>query len=54
MSNKEKFKEVFGFEPNMKCIGPKNICRTQVRCADCEYDEWWNKQYEEDKNHDKS
>ena len=51
MTNSEKFKEVFGFEPDVNiCIFHTISCPCKVKClsADCDYgQEWWLKDYQE-------
>ena len=50
MTNSEKFKEVFGFYPDVvSCVLPSNICKTQKdnACCNCLFDEWWSNQYKE-------
>ena len=57
MTNREKFKEVFGIKPsNNSCpISLSKICSEQLKkhfndsvqnlCIDCPMDDWWNKEY---------
>ena len=48
MTNGEKFKEVFGFEPceDAECILPKSVCDTQDGfCNNCPFYDFWNKEY---------
>ena len=53
MTNKEKFKEVFGFTPNpdAECLLPVWVCDSQNgRCLapggdDCPFADWWNDEY---------
>ena len=52
MSNIEKFKEVFGFEPNTNsCIIPENqaecVLCDNVECDKCKYENWWECEYKE-------
>ena len=49
MNNKEKFKEVFGFTPDiMDCVMPRMVCEEQQnRCSSCPFDDWWYKEYKE-------
>ena len=54
MTNREKFKEVFGFTPNddAECVAPKAICTIQDDvCAvgnnECAFYRWWDKEYKE-------
>ena len=46
MTNKEKFIEDFGFPPSnfRSCVYPF-ACPTS-NCVDCEYGDFWNKEYE--------
>ena len=45
MTNKEKFIEDFGFEPNSSsgCVYP--FACPSYSCVDCEYDNFWNEEY---------
>ena len=49
MTNKEKFKEVFGFSPNRMigsmCPAPDKVCRQQHNCPTCPFQFWWTKEY---------
>lgn len=49
MTNKEKFKEVFGFEPDTNiCIMNAKVCN-ETKCPEnCNYKAqfWWNEEYE--------
>ena len=50
MTNAEKFKEVFGFEPLFdSCIAPVKVCEhhsdSHFSCEDCTFDKWWSKEY---------
>lgn len=50
MTNREKFKEVFGFKPNddAECVAPSKICYIQDDiCNDCPFEDWWDKEYKE-------
>jgi hypothetical protein len=50
MTNREKFKEVFGFYPDMvSCVVPRKICKMQKGngCDNCPFDDWWSKEYKE-------
>ena len=54
MTNREKFKEIFGFTPNRdaECVAPSSICYIQEgTCADkdreCPFWMWWDKEYKE-------
>ena len=47
MTNKEKFKEVFGFTPRATndCC-PKELNCTNMTCKDCTFNRhWWDKEY---------
>ena len=47
MTNREKFKEVFGFTPD-SCPLPTNVCRNvSFRCKACVFRDWWDKEYRE-------
>ena len=48
MTNREKFKETFGFRPNpdAECVAPTSICDIQNDiCNDCPFENWWEKEY---------
>ena len=52
MTNREKFKETFGFKPNNTCaIAPFKICNQYEECLlddtenNCPFYDWWNKEY---------
>ena len=47
MTNKEKFKETFGFTPSdLECIAPTNICINQHNyCSDCVFYNFWDREY---------
>lgn len=46
MTNREKFKEVFGYLPNHDtCIIPDTIRCPTANCEECPYDNWWDDQY---------
>ena len=46
MTNKEKFKEVFGFTPRTDtCDLSPNICNHQKTCDDCPFKDFWDKEY---------
>ena len=54
MTNREKFKEVFGFEPreDAECVAPIEVCYINNDvCAskdkECPFWLWWNKEYKE-------
>ena len=47
MTNKEKFREIFGFNPrtdNCPDLNPK-VCQQQKSCDDCTFQDWWSKPY---------
>ena len=46
-TNKEKFEEIFGFEPNTNtCLIPKSKCNgNPAECNGCQYDDWWTSEY---------
>ena len=52
MTNAEKFKEVFGYNPDKRlCILPTKICEHEASkegthlCDGCVFDGWWDKEY---------
>ena len=52
MTNREKFKEVFGFTPtkDAECVAPRAICDIRLDiCAhgddECPFWNWWDKEY---------
>ena len=49
MTNSEKFKEVFGFVPdvNNNCLIPIKVCVKADRCKECVFSDWWSKEYKE-------
>lgn len=54
MTNREKFKEVFGFTPHAdaECVAPRAICYSENDvCAssekECPFWMWWDKEYRE-------
>lgn len=50
MTNKEKFREVFGFAPNngvINCIIPLKVCEEQKNCSKCPFSRWWDMEYKE-------
>ena len=56
MTNKEKFIETFGFEPDRNvCIAPTKVCDEVVRtnpdvttpCVKCPFKDWIDKEYKE-------
>lgn len=45
ITNKEKFKEVFGFE-TVQPVCPIGFYCGNISCVDCVFDvKWWNKEY---------
>jgi len=45
MTNREKFKEVYGFElDGNPCAAPQSICNEQT-CERCPFWGWWDKEY---------
>lgn len=45
MTNREKFKEVFDFNPS-DCVAPTSICiDRRMGCKDCPFHDWWDKEY---------
>lgn len=45
MTNREKFKEVYGFElDGNPCVAPQSICNEQT-CERCPFRGWWDKEY---------
>ena len=49
MTNREKFKELFGFIPNDdECMCPKGFPCFSIFCEDCPFnDTWWERDYHE-------
>jgi hypothetical protein len=45
MTNREKFKEVFGFTPD-SCPLPKKIC-VDTECKECVFFHFWDREYRE-------
>ena len=46
MTNREKFKETFGFEPcHDICLMPEEIRCPDGDCDQCRYDDWWEKEF---------
>ena len=52
MTNREKFKEVFGFTPHAdaECVAPRAVCESRLgicanRGAECPFWMWWDKEY---------
>lgn len=46
MTNKEKFEEVFGFEPTLTCLLPHEVCDTvDGLCFECPFGKFWEKEY---------
>ena len=47
LTNAEKFKEVFGFEPH-GCPLPPAVCKaSNASCNKCPFDDFWEKEYKE-------
>ena len=45
MTNREKFKEVFGFEQDGNpCVAPQVVCNHED-CDSCPFWGWWDKEY---------
>ena len=45
MTNREKFKEVFGFEQDGNpCVAPQEVCNHED-CDTCPFYGWWDKEY---------
>lgn len=45
MTNREKFKEIYGFEQDgSPCVAPQSICNEQT-CEICPFWGWWDKEY---------
>ena len=47
MTNTEKFKEVFGYTPEVCCLISPSVCREQDDCENCPFDDWWQQEYRE-------
>ena len=56
MTNKEKFIETFGFEPDTRvCVAPRAVCKEVIRsnpaienkCMVCPFYDWFHKEYKE-------
>lgn len=48
MTNREKFKEVFGFLPRVDvCVAPHKVCDDFTQCAKCPFFGWWKKEYKD-------
>ena len=49
MTNREKFKETFGFnfdsDSFSNCLAPEGVCRNYDSCEECPFDEFWDKEY---------
>ena len=46
MTNADKFKETFGYEPAQMCLLPIWICVDQGgECDNCPFKSWWDKEY---------
>ena len=53
MTNREKFKEVFGFVLEADpCIITHDECQ-EHECRDCPYASWWDTDYQKGGNYDK-
>ena len=48
-TNKEVFKQVFGFDPNTNtCVMSKDCCNgNPAECDGCRFNDWWNAPYKE-------
>ena len=47
MTNRDKFKEVYGFElDGSPCAAPQSICNEQT-CERCPFRGWWDKEYKD-------
>ena len=49
ITNKEKFKEIFGFSPSDNgCIAPKIVCEANNSdCKGCPFLHWFDREYKE-------
>ena len=46
MTNREKFKEVYGFElEGSPCVAPEKVCDHYGECGRCPFKGWWDKEY---------
>ena len=46
MTNREKFKEIFGYTPTRNhCLVPEKFCKTQMDHDRCPFNGWWDKEY---------
>lgn len=49
MTNREKFKETFGFnfdsDSFSNCLAPEGVCKNYDSCEECPFDEFWDKEY---------
>jgi hypothetical protein len=44
MTNREKFKEVYGFElEGSPCVAPEKVCDHYGECGRCPFKGWWDK-----------
>ena len=50
MTNAEKYKEVFGFEPNKYGCVAKECDSCPLIGTNCKTHNWWNKEYKENKD----
>ena len=47
MTNRERFIQTFGFDPDSICVMPENVCPKGTKafegkeCKDCPYDNFW-------------
>lgn len=48
MTNREKFREVFGYTPykQAECLVPHRVCDdNDNKCSKCPFNNWWDKEY---------
>ena len=46
MTNREKFKEIYGFElEGSPCVAPEKVCDHYGECGRCPFKGWWDKEY---------
>lgn len=49
MTNREKFKETFGFDFDAdsfsNCLAPANVCKEFDSCEECPFLDFWDKEY---------
>ena len=49
MTNREKFKETFGFhfdsDSFSNCLAPEGVCKNYDSCEECPFNEFWDKEY---------